>query len=211
MKKLFLMLIAAVTLNANAAIIEISTDKGSYDIGETITATISLSSLSNVGSLPTLFDVYNTVFSFDTSLLSYVAGSAASQGPFGVLGQVADSFGLPMPSPVIELFLPQIEGNLATVGSFAFQGPGIDIGYQFQNVINDLYTVQFIANAVGRASFSPLSASVGFGGTLGGGIPQDIEFKGASFDITQVPAPGTLALSLLALGGMFFARKRAKS
>ena len=207
MKKLFLMLIAAVTLNANAAIIEISTDKGSYDIGETITATISL---SNVGSLPTLFDVYNTVFSFDTSLLSYVAGSAASQGPFGVLGQIADPFGLPMPSPVIELFLPLIEGNLATVGSSAFQGPGIDIGYQFQNVINDLYTVQFIANAVGRASFSPLSASVGFGGTLGGGLPQDIEFKGASFDITQVPAPGTFALSLLALGGMFFARKRAK-
>ncbi|WP_287133254.1 MULTISPECIES: PEP-CTERM sorting domain-containing protein, partial [Alteromonas] len=26
-----------------------------------------------------------------------------------------------------------------------------------------------------------------------------------------VPAPGTFALSLLALGGMFFARKRVKS
>lgn len=210
MKKLFLMLIAAVTLNANAAIIEISTDKSSYDIGETITATISLSSLSNVGALPTLFDVYNTAFSFDTSLLSYVAGSAASKGPFGALGQIADPLGLPMPSPVIELFLPLIEGNLATVGSFAFQGPGVDIGYQFQNVINDLYTVQFSANAVGRASFSPLSASIAFGGTLGDGLPQNIEFRGTSFDITQVPAPGTFTLSLLALGGMFFARKRAK-
>ncbi|MEL7441922.1 MAG: PEP-CTERM sorting domain-containing protein [Pseudomonadota bacterium] len=33
----------------------------------------------------------------------------------------------------------------------------------------------------------------------------------ASFSIAEVPAPGTFALSLLALGGMFFARKRVKS
>ena len=35
--------------------------------------------------------------------------------------------------------------------------------------------------------------------------------QGTSFEIAQVPAPGTFALSLLALGGMFFARKRVKS
>ena len=40
---------------------------------------------------------------------------------------------------------------------------------------------------------------------------KEIEINSANFTIAEVPAPGTFALSLLALGGMFFARKRVKS
>ena len=43
MKKIILMVLAIATFNANAAIIEISTDKSIYQVGETITATVSFS------------------------------------------------------------------------------------------------------------------------------------------------------------------------
>ncbi|MEC9170753.1 MAG: PEP-CTERM sorting domain-containing protein, partial [Pseudomonadota bacterium] len=55
-----------------------------------------------------------------------------------------------------------------------------------------------------------LSGSYIFQGSQGGQLTP-IQVSSASFSIAEVPAPGTFALSLLALGGMFFARKRVKS
>ena len=54
-------------------------------------------------------------------------------------------------------------------------------------------------------SFSEAQLSDLFGNNIVDNAPQ-----GTSFTVAQVPAPGTFALSLLALGGMVFARKRAK-
>ena len=47
MKKIILMVLAIATFNANAAIIEISTDKSIYQVGETITATVRYRTVSS--------------------------------------------------------------------------------------------------------------------------------------------------------------------
>ena len=71
MKKIILMVLAIATFNANAAIIEISTDKSIYQVGETITATVSFSNedafLDRTLIVQT-FDVYNTVIGFDATV-----------------------------------------------------------------------------------------------------------------------------------------------
>jgi|TARA_B100000519_G_C14255566_1_gene444837 hypothetical protein len=82
--------------------------------------------------------------------------------------------------------------------------------YQLQLPVIGLYTVQFLAQSVGDTAINGLSGSYIFQGTRGG-VLTPIQVTSASFTIAQVPAPGTLALSLLALGGMVFARKRVKS
>ena len=78
MKKIILMVLAIATFNANAAIIEISTDKSIYQVGETITATVSFSNedaFLGIVPFPQPFDVYNTTIGFNDSLLSFIGAS----------------------------------------------------------------------------------------------------------------------------------------
>lgn len=84
MKKIILMVLAIATFNANAAIIEISTDKSIYQVGETITATVSFSNedaFLGIVPFPQPFDVYNTTIGFNDSLLSFIGASTLN--PFG--------------------------------------------------------------------------------------------------------------------------------
>jgi len=203
MKKIILMVMAIASFSANAAIIEISTDKTIYQVGETITATVSFSNedaFLGMTSYPQSFDVYNTTIGFNESLLSFIGASTLS--PFGVTSSLS--------TPVFEMFLPLFPvGGLLEIGSLAFLEE-IDLFYQLQLPVIGLYTVQFLAQSAGDTAINGLSGSYIFQGTRGG-VLTPIQVTSASFTIAKVPAPGTLALSLLALGGMVFARKRVKS
>ena len=203
MKKIILMVMAIASFSANAAIIEISTDKTIYQVGETITATVSFSNedaFLGMTPYPQSFDVYNTTIGFNESLLSFIGASTLS--PFGVTSSLS--------TPVLEMFLPPFPtGGVLEIGSLAYLEQ-IDMFYQLQLPVIGLYTVQFIAQSVGDITIDGLSGSYIFQGTQGGQLTP-IQVSSASFSIAEVPAPGTFALSLLALGGMFFARKRVKS
>ena len=206
MKKIILMLLVIATFNANAAIIEISTDKSIYQVGETITATVSFSNEDAFsGSVPFVqsFDVYNTIVGFNESLLSFI--SADTLNPFGTINVSGD--------PIFELFLPEANpGGVLEIGSSIFDHKGgIDFLYQSTTPVIGLYSLKFIAQAAGISELSGLEGSFNFGGVSLGGEKKEIDINSTSFEIAQVPAPGTFVLSLLALGGMFFARKRAKS
>ncbi|MBT3136693.1 PEP-CTERM sorting domain-containing protein [Alteromonas sp. ALT199] len=202
MKKIILMVLAIATFSANAAIIEISTDKSIYQVGETITATVSFSNEDAfLGNVPFVqaFDVYNTTIGFDEALISFMG--ATTLNPFGSFFNFVE--------PVAEFFLPPFpSAGFLEVGSLALNEK-IDLLYQLQTPVIDLYSIQFIAQSVGDTSINGLSASYIFQGSQGGTI-EPVEINSTSFTIAQVPAPGTFTLSLLALGGMLFARKRAK-
>ncbi|MEC9025710.1 MAG: PEP-CTERM sorting domain-containing protein [Pseudomonadota bacterium] len=203
MKKIILMVLAIATFNANAAMIEISTDKSIYQVGETITATVSFSNedaFLGIVPFPQPFDVYNTTIGFNDSLLSFIGASTLN--PFGSVSSLGN--------PVLEMFLPPfLPGGILEIGSLAYLEQ-IDLFYQLQTPVIGLYTVQFIAQSVGDITIDGLSGSYIFQGSQGGQLTP-IQVSSASFSIAEVPAPGTFALSLLALGGMFFARKRVKS
>ncbi len=81
MKKIILMVMAIASFSANAAIIEISTDKTIYQVGETITATVSFSNedaFLGMTPYPQSFDVYSTTIGFNESLLSFIGASTSS-------------------------------------------------------------------------------------------------------------------------------------
>ncbi|MDW5286388.1 PEP-CTERM sorting domain-containing protein [Alteromonas macleodii] len=206
MKKIILMVLAIATFNANAAIIEISTDKPIYQVGETITATVSFSNedafLDRTLIVQT-FDVYNTVIGFDATVINFV--DASTLNPFGAINTLGD--------PISELFLPltYFGGVLEIGSSIVDHFGGIDFIYQSTTPVIDLFSLKFVAQAAGTSALNGLEGSINFGGVFLGGENKEIEINSASFTVAQVPAPGTLALSLLALGGMVFARKRVKS
>ena len=71
MKKFFLLLMAAATFNANAAIISITTDKDTYNVGETIMATVSATDLIDDNAVQTYFWGYDVSIFFDTLFVSF--------------------------------------------------------------------------------------------------------------------------------------------
>ena len=81
---------AAATFNANAALISITTDKDTYNVGETITATVSASKLS-VGGVQTYFNGYIALFNFDSLFLSLDVSSIMDLGALGVRPEVKTS------------------------------------------------------------------------------------------------------------------------
>ncbi|MHC6646683.1 PEP-CTERM sorting domain-containing protein [Alteromonas sp. HB246098] len=205
MKKFFLLLMAAATFNANAALISLTTDKPIYSVGDTVTVTISISGLFN-NSVQTLISAYATAFSFDDSVLQFIDNSIESLMPFGT--QAIPTFpGGPTFPP--ELFSGRIEGTALFAESTGALGSTAP--QQGQNEIS-LYRAQFLATSFGN-DISPFTflQNQFIDAVVGPLSPETAMPETASFTIAQVPTPGTFALSLLALGGMFFARKRAKS
>ena len=205
MKKFFLLLVAAATFNANAAIISLTTDKEIYNVGDTVTVTVSISGLFN-NSVQTLMSGYYTAFSFDNSVLQFIDNSIESLMPFGT--QTVPAFpGLPAFPP--EFFGGRVEGS--TLFAESVSGSGATAPQQGQSGVS-LYRAQFLATSFGN-DISPFTflQNQFVNAVVGPLSPETAMPETASFTIAQVPAPGTFALSLLALGGMFFARKRAKS
>ena len=189
MKKFFLLLMAAATFNANAAYISITTDKDTYNVGETITATVRAVELSASG-VQTYFFGYDISVFVDSLLVSFDPTTVMDLGAIGVplFGPLNDS-----------------SANSASLKSSTF-GP-VEL-FQAGKTEVDIFSFALVALSSGTVDLSfakaELSNNIGFNLFLE--AP-----SGTSFEIAQVPAPGTFALSLLALGGMFFARKRAKS
>lgn len=192
MKKLFLMLVAAVSFNANAALISLTTDKDVYNVGDTVTVTVSLTDLSN-GPFQTLFSAYVTAFSFDTALLQFVDGSVKSAFPFG------NSI------PPLELFFG---GGISNSVSASSTGFGL-AAPQFGGNTVALYTVEFIARTLGDnvTPFTFLQSE--FSDAFDPSVQStSADTRTASFSVAEVPAPSTLLLSLLALAGVAVARSR---
>lgn len=204
MKKLFLMLVAAVSFNANAALISLTTDKDVYNVGDTVTVTVSLTNLSN-GPFQTLFSAYVTEFSFDSSLLQFVDGSIQSLMPFGELPSMLPGG----PSLSNEFFYGIDFGNSLTVqSSDIFDLSALQFG---SNTIG-LYSAQFIATALGDnvTPFTFLQSA--FTDALDTQAQSTIvDSQTASFSVAEVPAPSTLLLSLLALAGVAVARSRKQA
>ena len=198
MKKFFLLLMAAATFNVNAALISITTDKDTYNVGETITATVSASKLS-VGGVQTYFYGYSALFNFDSLLLSLDVSSIFDLGALGNQPMVdtnessESTLNIISIESVFAAFVPFFEGAVFT---------------QNGKSTVELFSFNLLALNAGTVELSPVNSVI----TNNGGVAlPNVSTESTSFTIAQVPAPGTFALSLLALGGMFFARKRAKS
>ncbi|AXT39974.1 PEP-CTERM sorting domain-containing protein [Alteromonas sp. BL110] len=196
MKKFFLLLLAAATFNANAALISITTNKDVYNVGETIIATVSATELIDDNAVQTYFNGYNALFDFDSLLLSLNISSIVDLGALGAQPMVG-TFG----SDGNTLSIDAIEFIFASSTPFF---PGAVFAQEGKDVV-ELFSFSLLALNAGIIDLTPTSVVLAQGGN-----PQSNTIEGTSFEIAQVPAPGTFALSLLALAGMLFARKRAK-
>ena len=188
---------AAATFNVNAALISITTDKDTYNVGEMITATVSASELS-VNGVQTYFNGYSALFNFDSLLLSLDVSSIFDLGALGNQPMV-DTNG----SSESTLSITSIESLLAAIVPF-FEGAEFT---QNGKSSVELFSFNLLALNAGTVELSPVNSVIT--NNVGVALP-NVSTESTSFEIAQVPAPGTFALSLLALGGMFFARKRAK-
>ena len=191
MKKFFLLLMAAATFNANAAIISITTDKDTYNVGETIMATVSATDLIDDNAVQTFFWGYDVSIFFDTLFVSFDPSTIMELGAFGGLAAG------PLNSSTSDLV------SLTNVVLFVDMEP---IQKGKDEIALFSFALVALSDGLVELSFSKAELSNNIGFSLLLDTPQ-----GTSFEIAQVPAPGTFALSLLALGGMVFARKRAKS
>ncbi len=198
MKKFFLLLMAVTTFNANAAKISITTDKDTYNVGETIMATVSATNLIDDNAVQTYFWGYDALFNFDSSLLSLNVSSILDLGALGNQ-PVVDTNG----STESTLNIISIESFFATIDPLFV---GAVFTQNGQSAV-ELFSFNLLALNAGTVELSPVSSVI----TNRSGIAlPNVSTESTSFTIAQVPAPGTFALSLLALSGMFFARKRAK-
>ena len=191
MKKFFLLLMAVATFNANAALISITTDKDTYNVGETIMATVSAADLIDDNAVQTYFWGYDVSVFFDSLFVSFDPSKIMELGAFG--GMAAGPFNSST-SELVSLSNGVLFGDVEPIQ----KGKGEIALFSFALVA--------LSDGLVELSFSKAELSNNIGFNLFLDTPQ-----GTSFEIAQVPAPGTFALSLLALGGMFFARKRAKS
>ena len=191
MKKFFLLLMAVATFNANAALISITTDKDTYNVGETIMATVSAADLIDDNAVQTYFWGYDVSVFFDSLFVSFDPSKIMELGAFG--GMAAGPFNSST-SELVSLSNGVLFGDVEPIQ----KGKGEIALFSFALVA--------LSDGLVELSFSKAESSNNIGFNLFLDTPQ-----GTSFEIAQVPAPGTFALSLLALGGMFFARKRAKS
>ena len=191
MKKFFLLLMAVATFNANAALISITTDKDTYNVGETIMATVSAADLIDDNAVQTYFWGYDVSVFFDSLFVSFDPSKIMELGAFG--GMAAGPFNSST-SELVSLSNGVLFGDVEPIQ----KGKGEIALFSFALVA--------LSDGLVELSFSKAELSNNIGFNLFLDTPQ-----GTSFEIAQVPAPGTFALSLLALGGLFFARKRAKS
>ncbi len=202
MKKLVLILIMAFTANVNAAIINVSTDQATYNVGDTILATVML----NVDELPdsaigfgeTLVSGYDLNFTFDDSLLSFISGSESYGTGLGIVAFSFPAFafaGVANISQTADIFidLGALQPDFGEFMLFSLQFTAMSIGSGVLDIVNN----------------PPLAMLTDF---FGAEIP-GVTTQSASFSVveaTSVPAPSTGVLALLACFGMMVSRVKAR-
>lgn len=197
MKTFIFAILVVLSVNAQAAVINVSTDKAVYNPGDTIFADISfdVSALQGGSSAQPLIGAFETMLSFDSSVISFNAGSIL--------------FGAQLGAPVLTLV-----DSAST--------PGAVLVNQAADFFADLFTLQS-----GLTSFSLFSmqftaidvvsvASLGLSGTLTDtGIPAatytGVTTQNASFAIqaAAVPAPSSALLTMLACFGVALLRVKS--
>ena len=194
MKKFIIGLFALVGFSAQAAIINISTDQASYNVGDTITANVWIDIVELQGSNLAQPIIGGFVMSLmaDATSLSYNDDSIM----FGdKLGAGALSALLPVGFGVYSIqsaaFTPSVFTLQAGLTSF------------------ELFSLEFTAlSSVSDALFG-LTASVSeFGSFVG--TPVSTASTEFSVEATSVPAPSTGVLALLACFGMMVSRVKAR-
>ncbi|WP_394224418.1 hypothetical protein [Alteromonas gracilis] len=198
MKKFFLLLLTISTLNANAAIISISTDKDVYNVGETVTATVNAKNLIESG-IQTYFYGYDILLMLNNPLISFDPASITDLGSLG-----AQSVTFTMASNPSTVSASGVEFFLARMDPFF---PGAKFTQEGRGMVS-LFSFELVALSAGVVELSNIIASLSDG--LGGNVP-DVSTQSTRFAIAEVSAPTTLALSILALAGVMFTRKRANS
>lgn len=203
MKKLFLVLLAAMTFNANAALITLTTDKTEYNVGETINVTVSLTDLFENG-VQTFFSSYVTTFDFDTTALSYVDGSITSLMAYGPAMPPMFPFAPALPAELFEGTnnSSEIKGNAFALSADPFSQAGLTtVG---------LYTLQFVASTAGvNLDVFTFTQSQIVDATVPVGFPQTVATQTAQFTVNQVPAPSTGVLALIGLAALVLKRKKS--
>ncbi|MBQ4830548.1 hypothetical protein J8L84_14825 [Alteromonas sp. MMG017] len=194
MRKFIIGLFALIGFSAQAAVINISTDQASYNVGDTITANVWIDIVELQGSNLAQPIIGGFVMSLmaDTASLSYNADSIMFGDKLGTtaLGAIFPA-GLGMYSIQSAAFTPDVFFFQAGLTSF------------------ELFSLEFTAlNSVSDAFFG-LTASVSEFGSLVG-TPVSTASTEFSVEATSVPAPSTGVLALLACFGMMVSRVKAR-
>ncbi|GAA0350970.1 hypothetical protein GCM10009092_14210 [Bowmanella denitrificans] len=184
MKKIIALFGLLLAANSQAAVLSLSTDQTSYQVGDTVTLNIIGSDFAEVSAFD--FDLL-----FDTTALTggSLTGTDLNTGMNWFLNENFSASGLTLAFTAFDdFFAPEAVGTgnalLASV-SFVAQTAG-----QFSLMFDSL-TASF-----SDANFTPLN----------------VDFNGLTVNVTDanaVPEPGSLALAALALFGLMGARRRA--
>lgn len=193
MKRLILSAVCLLaSMTANAAIINIDVDRAHYNLGEEVTATVSVSDLSDPFFGDTFVGAFDFILNYDANILAVLPGSVVFSDNLGDGVLTSAQFSLD----------DGFGGLAVNEVSFVFDL----FTLQDLSVPLELFSVTFLATSTGIASFdvaaglSPdlLADSFGFG----------IPVTDVQSDSFEVNAPATLGMLLMA-GGLLIMRRRA--
>ncbi|MCQ8849119.1 hypothetical protein NQT74_11050 [Alteromonas stellipolaris] len=196
MKKFIIGLFALVGFSAQAAVINISTDQTSYNVGDTVTANVWIDIVELQGSNLAQPIISGFVMSLmaDATSLEYNVGSIMFGDKLGA-GALSALF------PVLgDTYSIQSAGVPFSTTLFTLQS-GLE---SF-----DLFSLEFTAlSSVSDALFGLTASVTEFGSFVG--APVSTASTAFSVEATSVPAPSTGVLALLACFGMVVSRVKAR-
>jgi hypothetical protein len=194
MKKFIIGLFALVGFSAQAAVINISTDQTSYNVGDTVTANVWIDIVELQGSNLAQPIISGFVMSLmaDATSLEYNVGSIMFGDKLGA-GALSGLF------PV-------------GFGTYSIQSAGFTstlFSLQAGLTSFELFSLEFTAlSSVSDALFGLTASVTEFGSFVG--APVSTASTAFSVEATSVPAPSTGVLALLACFGMAVSRVKAR-
>lgn len=193
MKRLILSAVCLLTsLTANAAIINIDVDRTQYNLGEEVTATVSVSDLSDPFFGDIFVGAFDFILNYDASVVTTVPGSV----------EFSDNLG----------------DGVLTSAQFSLDDGFGGLAVNEVSFVFDLFTLQDLSVPVELFSVTFLATSTGIAGfDLAAGLSPDLLADGLGLGIPvtdvqsdsfEVNAPATLGMLLMA-GGLLVMRRRA--